>query len=58
VPEPGAGPGTSAGPVTAILRQVGELVAAAESLAPEVDWQKPIIEYLQLGVIPDDETET
>jgi hypothetical protein len=26
--------------------------------SPKADWQKPIIKYLQIGTIPDDETKT
>jgi hypothetical protein len=35
--EPGAGPGTSIGPVTAIPGQAGELVVVVESPGPEAD---------------------
>jgi hypothetical protein len=51
-------PGAPVGPIK--LNQVpeGEIAAIVEPPNPDIDWQKPIFEYLRLGTIPDDETET
>jgi hypothetical protein len=38
--------------------QAKELVAVIGLPSPEVDWCKPIAKYLQLGMIPNDETKT
>jgi hypothetical protein len=36
----------------------GEIATVVGPLDPDVDWQKPISEYLRLGTISDDKTET
>jgi hypothetical protein len=54
----GASPGAMAKPTTPDRGQAKELVAVVRPPSPKVDWSKPIFEYLQLGTIPDDETET
>jgi hypothetical protein len=53
-----ANPGASAGPIAPSPGPEGEGTTIVGPPSPEVDWQKPITEYLQLGTIPDDETET
>jgi hypothetical protein len=48
----------SARNITPGLGQAEELVAVIGPPSPETDWRKPITDYLQLGMIQDDETET
>jgi hypothetical protein len=58
MPISGASPGISVGLITLDPRQAEELVAVVGTPIHEVDWRKPISEYLQLGTILDDEIET
>jgi hypothetical protein len=51
-------PRASPGHITPDPGQAEELVAVVSPPSPETDWQKPITDYLQLGIIPDNETET
>jgi hypothetical protein len=51
-------PGTSTGHIKPNLEWEGEIIAVVSLSDPDADWQKPISEYLRLGTIPDDETET
>jgi hypothetical protein len=48
----------SPGHVTPDPGQAEELVAVIKPPSSETDWRKPITNYLQLGVMPDDEIET
>jgi hypothetical protein len=58
MPISGANLRASAKPITADPGRAGELVAIVEPPSPEADWRKPIAEYLHLGMLPDEETET
>jgi hypothetical protein len=51
-------PGVLAGPIEPNLEAEGEIAAIDRPPNPEADQQKPISEYLMLGMIPNDETET
>jgi hypothetical protein len=53
-----ANPRTSVGPVGQDQEPEMEMVAIIGPPSPDVDWRRPIYEYLQLGTILDDETET
>jgi hypothetical protein len=54
----GASLGVLAGLITQDLGQAQQLVVVVGLPSREVDWRKPIVEYLQPGMIPDDETQT
>jgi hypothetical protein len=51
-------PGASAGPIAPSPGPEGEVAAIVGSPSPKADWRKPIVEYLWLGTIPDDEIKT
>jgi hypothetical protein len=51
VPTSGDSPRASAGHITPDPGQAEELVATAKPPSPETDWQKPITDYLQLGIM-------
>jgi hypothetical protein len=53
-----ANSGDSTGPIAPSPGPKGEVVAIVGTPSPRTDWQKPIAEYLRLGTIPDNETET
>jgi hypothetical protein len=57
-PISGAIPGVPAGLIMPDPGLAEELVAIVGPPSHEVDWQKPIAEYLQVGAILDDEIET
>jgi hypothetical protein len=48
----------SNGPVAPNPGPAGEVVAVVKLPSPEADWQKPSVEYHQLGMIPNDKTKT
>jgi hypothetical protein len=50
-----ASPEASAGPSMPNLGQIEQMVATIGQLSHETDWRRPITEYLQLAIIPDDE---
>jgi hypothetical protein len=47
----------SAGPIAPNPGPAGEVATVVRPPSLEADWQKPIAEYLRLGMIPDDEYE-
>jgi hypothetical protein len=53
-----ASPGVPAGLIMPDPGQAKELVAIVRPPSCEVDWQKPIAKYLQLGMKPDNKIET
>jgi hypothetical protein len=57
-PTSGDSPRTSVGHITPNPGQADELVAVSGPPSPKIDWQKSITDYLQLGIMPDDETKT
>jgi hypothetical protein len=53
-----ANSGTLVGPI-GLARELGaEIAAITEQPAPNMDWQKSILEYLQLETVSNDETKT
>jgi hypothetical protein len=58
MPISGASPGVSTGLIAPDPEQVKVLVAVVRPPSHEVDWRKPIGEYLQLGMKPNDKTKT
>jgi hypothetical protein len=57
-PTLGDSPRASVGHITPDPGQAEELVATVGPPSSEMDWRKPITDFLQLGTIPDNETET
>jgi hypothetical protein len=51
-------PGASTGHIKPNKEPEGEIGVVARPPDPDVDWQKLISKYLQLGTIPNDETKT
>jgi hypothetical protein len=57
-PLPEASPGDLTGLDASSPEPTREVAAIARPPNPEIDWQKPTVEYLRLGTIPDEETKT
>jgi hypothetical protein len=57
-PTSGDSPRASVGHIMCDPGQVEELVAIVRPRSPETDWRKPITNYLQLGIMSDNKTET
>jgi hypothetical protein len=54
----GTDPGTPSGPTGQGQKPGSKVAAVTESSGSDPDWRKPIFEYLRLGAISDNETET